>query len=77
MATFEELAAAASYSAEALLPCLTVIAYGDIAADLISALSTGTHLDVAATDQIRPIATTTAIPIDVRICIPSELGLAN
>jgi len=43
----------------------------DVSADLISALVTGTILDIAATDQIRPIATTTAIPIPVRICIPS------
>jgi len=43
---------------------------GDVAADLISEPSTGTHLDIAATDQIRPIATTTEIPIPVRICIP-------
>jgi hypothetical protein len=48
-----------------------VIACGDIGADLISALFTGTHLDVAATDQVRPIATATAIPIIVRICPPS------
>jgi hypothetical protein len=34
----------------------------DIAAELISEPSTGTSLDIAATDQIRPIATTTAIP---------------
>ena len=41
------------------------------AIDLISALGTGTHWDITATDQIRPIATTTAIPIiPVRICIP-------
>ena len=43
----------------------------DVSADLISAPATGTNLDIAATDQIRPIATTTAIPIPVRICIPS------
>jgi hypothetical protein len=30
-----------------------VIASGDVTADLISALFTGTQLDVAATDQIR------------------------
>jgi len=29
---------------------------GDVAADLISEPSTGTNLDIAATDQIRPIA---------------------
>jgi hypothetical protein len=40
-----------------------------IAADLISEPSTGTNLDIAATDQIRPIATTTAFTIPVRICI--------
>jgi hypothetical protein len=40
------------------------------AADLISALATGTHWDITATDQIRPIVTTTAIPMPVRICIP-------
>jgi len=45
---------------------------GDIEAKLISEPSTGTKLDIAATDQIRPIATTTAIPtIHARICIPS------
>src|SRR5262245_1873492 len=33
----------------------------DVAANPISALCTGTHLDIAATDQIRPTATTTAI----------------
>ena len=43
----------------------------DIAAKLISEPSTGTKLDITATDQIRPIATTTAIPtIHARICIP-------
>jgi hypothetical protein len=42
----------------------------DIAAE--SEPSTGTKLDIAATDQIRPIATTTEIPIiHARICIPS------
>jgi hypothetical protein len=43
----------------------------DIAAE--SEPSTGTKLDIAATDQIRPIATTTAVPaaIHARICIPS------
>ena len=44
----------------------------DIPAKLISGPSTGTKLDIAANDQIRPIATTTAIPtIHARICIPS------
>jgi hypothetical protein len=43
----------------------------DIATDLISEPSTGTNLDIAATDQIRPIATTMAIAMDVlRMCIP-------
>jgi hypothetical protein len=38
--------------------------------------SRGTKLDIAATDQVRPIATTTAIPtINARICIPSTLSL--
>ena len=64
------------YSAEALSPWLTVITCGDIAADLISALFTGSHSKIAATDQIRPIATTTAIPIPVRICIPLRVALA-
>jgi len=40
----------------------------DIAAELISEPSTGTNLDITATDQIRPIATTTAI-IHASICI--------
>jgi hypothetical protein len=35
----------------------------DIAAELISEPSTGINLDITATDQIRPIATTIAIPI--------------
>ena len=44
----------------------------DIEAKLISEPSTGTKLDIAANDQIRPIATTTAIAtIHARICIPS------
>jgi hypothetical protein len=43
----------------------------DIEAKLISEPSTGTKLDITATDQIRPIATTTAIPIiHTRIRIP-------
>ena len=53
------------------------ITCGDIAADLISEPSTGTNFDIAATDQIRPIATTRGIPIDARNCISSssiELG---
>jgi hypothetical protein len=42
----------------------------------------GTHWDITATDQIRPIATTMAIPIPVRIAmlLPrvelDEIGLA-
>jgi hypothetical protein len=44
----------------------------DIEAKLISEPSTGTKLDITATDQIRPIATTAAIPtIHARIYIPS------
>ena len=40
----------------------------------------GDPMDITATDQIKPIATTTAIPIPVRICSPSpclslEIGL--
>ena len=50
----------------------------DIAAELISEPSTGTNLLIAATDQIRPTATTMAIAMDVlRMCFPSacvELG---
>jgi len=47
----------------------------------ISVLGTGTHPDIAATDQIRPIATTTAITMRVCIAFPSiglvsEVGLA-
>jgi hypothetical protein len=55
------------YFVEAILPCPTVMARDDVAAD-ISALFTGTHSNITATDQIRPIATTTAIPMHVRIC---------
>jgi Protein of unknown function (DUF3489) len=47
----------------------------DIAAE--SEPSTGTKLDIAATDQIRPIATTAAIPIiHARICIPLYVALS-
>jgi hypothetical protein len=53
-----------------------VVASGDIATDIISALFTGTHLDVAATDQIRPIATTTAIAIHVALRIFHPLCVA-
>ena len=53
-------------------PVASYSAGRDIEAKLISEPSTGTKLDIAATDQIRPIATTTAIPtIHARICIPS------
>jgi hypothetical protein len=46
------------------------------ATDLISALCTGTHLDIAATDQIRPIATTVAIAIiPARILLPLCVAL--
>jgi hypothetical protein len=46
----------------------------DIAAE--SEPSTGTKLDIAATDQIRPSATT--IPtINARICIPLALSFAD
>ena len=48
----------------------------DVSADLISALAKGTNLDIAATDQIRPIATTTVIPIPVRICNPLCVALS-
>jgi len=55
----------------------------DIAADLISEPSTGTNLDIAATDQVRPIAITMAIAMAaLRMRIPSacvelgEIGLA-
>ena len=43
----------------------------DIASE--SELTTGTKFDIAATDQIRPIVTTTAIipAIHARTCIPS------
>jgi hypothetical protein len=43
---------------------------GDIAAEGMSALFTGTHLEIEAIDHIMPIATTTAIPIHARICSP-------
>ena len=60
----------------ARIPVASYSAGRDIAAKLISEPSTGTNLDIAATDQIRPIAT--AIPtIHARICISSgrvELG---
>jgi hypothetical protein len=47
-----------------------------IAADLISEPSRGTNLDIAATDQIRPIATTVAIAIiPARILLPLCVAL--
>jgi len=49
----------------------------DIPAKLISEPSTGTKLDIAANDQIRPIATTTAIPtIHARISHPLYVALS-
>jgi hypothetical protein len=52
-------------------PVASYSAGRDIAA--ASEPSTGTKLDIAATDQIRPIATT--IPtIHARICIPLALS---
>jgi hypothetical protein len=59
-----------AYSVEAVLARPPVMACCDIPADFNSALFTGTHSDITATDQIRPIATTTAIPMHVRICHP-------
>jgi hypothetical protein len=53
-----------------------MVACGGIGAAVISTLLTGTHLDIAAIDQIRPIITTTAIPIPVRICIPLYVALS-
>ena len=51
--------------------CKAAVRSGDIAADFISALATGTSLDIAATDQSRPIATTLASAMDtMRICNP-------
>jgi hypothetical protein len=38
---------------------------------VVLALTTGSHSDITATDQIRPIATMAAIPITVRICVSS------
>jgi hypothetical protein len=49
---------------------LTVITCGDIATDFISALFTGTQFDIAASDQINPIATTVVIPIHLLILHP-------
>jgi hypothetical protein len=47
-----------------------VITCGDIATDFISALFTGTQFDIAASDQINPIATTVVIPIHLLILHP-------
>ena len=51
-----------------------------IEAELISALGTGTNLDVAAADQSRPSATRTARPIHPMRCIfiphLGKIGLA-
>jgi hypothetical protein len=56
-------------------PVTSYSAVRDIAAE--SEPSTGTKLDIAATDQIRPIATTTAIPtMHARICIPLYVALS-
>src|SRR5262245_4116732 len=60
-------------------PTLLIVNYSgcaDIAADLISEPSRGTNLDIAATDQIRPIATTVAIAIiPARILLPLCVAL--
>jgi hypothetical protein len=62
---------ARSSADDALLLCSTVLpACGDVAAVLKSSLGTGTNFEIAATDQIRPIATTMPSPMAVRICIP-------
>jgi hypothetical protein len=51
----------------------------NIAVEDISSMVSGTNLDIAATDQIRPIAITMTSPmIPMRICIPSvEPGRAS
>jgi hypothetical protein len=45
----------------------------DIAAKVTSEPTTGTKLDITATDQMRPSATTATVirTIQARICIPS------
>jgi hypothetical protein len=54
--------------------CKAAVRSGDMAADFISALATGTSLDIAATDQSRPIATTLASAMDtMRIFNPIRL----
>lgn len=40
-------------------------------ASVVLALTKGSHSDITATDQIRPIAIMAAIPIAVRICVSS------
>ena len=77
--TTEALSALSVHSCWEHQPVASYSAGRDIAAELISEPSTGTNSDITATDQIRPIATTTAIPIiHARICIPplrrAELG---
>ena len=66
--TTEALSALSVHSCWEHQPVASYSAGRDIAAE--SEPSTGTKLDIAATDQIRPIATTTAIPMHVRICHP-------
>jgi hypothetical protein len=59
---------------EVLLLGPTVLpACGDVAAVLKSSRGTGTNFEIAATDQIRPIATTMPSPIAVRIASPISL----
>jgi len=53
---------------------LTLITCGDVATDFISALFTGIQFDIAASDQIRPIATRAVIPIRMLILHPSAPG---
>jgi len=61
-------------SDEARLLCPNVLpACGDAATILKSSLGTGTNFEIAATDQIRPIATTMPSPIAVRIASPISL----
>ena len=51
---------------------------GDVAAVFRSAMGRGTNFDIAATDHIRPIATTMASPMNVRIVHPlCRLSLAT
>jgi hypothetical protein len=73
----EDCAARVTQGSEACLPHPTMRS-GDVAADdFISALATGTSLDIAATDQSRPIATTLASAMDTkRIRNPHLLALS-